>query len=123
MSEISGDVLMYAAGIVLSLLFTYFPGLNTWYTTQSDELKRLLMLGLVVIVAASIFGLGCAGLLPELFGLAVTCDQAGILGLVIAIIQAMVANQMAHSIFPKPESVKQLKAYQQGRSDLSLGRG
>jgi len=46
-----------AAAIVLSLLFSYVPGLSNWYGTQDPVHKRLIMLGLLVAVAAGSFAL------------------------------------------------------------------
>jgi hypothetical protein len=85
------------AGIVLSLLFTYLPGLKDWYEPLDSAKKSLIMLGLIIIVAAAVFGLSCAGWYKL-----VSCDQIGIKGLVEAVILVLVSNQATFLISPKP---------------------
>lgn len=99
-----------AAGSLLSLVFSYFPGLNTWYAAQTDATKKLVMLGLLVAVAAIALGLACANLLTDLFGITVTCDRAGIIGLLQALGTAIVMNQGTYLITPQTEAVKETKA-------------
>lgn len=88
------------AGTILTLSFSYVPGLKDWYETQDGNVKRLIMLGLLVVVALGSFGLACANLAGD-FGVTVTCDQAGVVGLVNALIAAVVANQAVYAITPK----------------------
>lgn len=96
----SPEVLAGAAGIVLSLAFSYIPGLSGWYQKQDAVIKRLIMLAMLMVVAGAVFGLSCAGW----FGMAtyVACTQAGVETLVKAFILAMVANQAAYAISPLP---------------------
>lgn len=85
------------AGVVLSLAFFYIPGLNTWYNKQTSQVKSLIMLGVLVVVAAAVFGLACW----DIFEIPVTCDKDGALGLVEALIYAIVTNQGTYTIFRK----------------------
>ncbi len=85
------------AGVVLSLAFSYIPGLSGWFDAKEPTAKRLIMAGLLLVAAAAIFGLSCAGVLTV-----ATCDQNGALGLVSAFIAALVANQSTYLISPKP---------------------
>ena len=50
----------------------------------------------IIVVAGAAFGLSCGGVLDS-----VTCDKAGALGLVSALIAALVANQATYLISPK----------------------
>ena len=86
---------MYA-GVVLSLLFSYVPGLSDWYAKLSGTYKRLVMLGLLFVVAAGAFGLSCAGVLAT-----VACTQSGLMGIVEAFIAAAIANQAAFTLTPQ----------------------
>jgi len=104
----TAQTLSTIAGVVLSLVFSYVPGLNTWFAALGEETKRLTMLGLIVLVAAASFGLGCWGVLDT----AVTCDQDGIIALVTAIIMAAVANQATYKLSPQPAAVKAARADQ-----------
>lgn len=105
----TADLLAGTAAIILSLVFSYIPGLNTWYAALQKELKQLIMLGLVVIVAAAAYGLACAGVLADLTGIPLACDQAGLLGLFRAVVVAIVANQSVYSVSPNTAGVREAK--------------
>jgi len=92
------------AGAVLSLLFSYVPGLNAWYAGLLPEVKRLAMAALMLLVAGVVFGLACAGLLSG-----VTCTQAGAFELLITWAAALVGNQTAYMISPATQAVKTAK--------------
>jgi hypothetical protein len=100
----STDLASYSA-IVLSLLFSYIPKLNTWFDGLDAQYKRLIMLGLCAVVAGAAFGLSCAGWGGEV-GLSVTCDKAGALGLLKAFVGAIVANQAAYMLTPRKATAK-----------------
>jgi len=92
------------AGVVLSLAFSYIPTLNTKFAALSTEYKRLIMLGLLVLVAAGAYGVSCAG-----WWTVVTCDQAGIKTLVTALLAAAVANQTTYSLTPQASAVREAR--------------
>ena len=87
----SADQLAALAGVILSLAFAYVPGLSNWYNALEGTYKRLVMAALLVAVAAGAFGLSCAAIV-----LSVTCDKAGALGLLSAVLAALVANQATY---------------------------
>jgi len=93
----NADELSMIAGTILSLAFSYIPGLNQKFGKLSTEYKRLIMLILVVIVAVAIFGLACAGVAAD-FGISVACNKAGVVGLIRAILYAAVANQATYGL-------------------------
>ena len=95
------------AGIVLSLAFSYIPGLDTWYAVRDGTVKRLIMLGVLLLTALATFGLSCAKLWPT-----VTCDQAGAMKLVEALIFAAITNQSAYLLSPRTQRVGQAIADQ-----------
>lgn len=100
----SANVLAGLAGIVLSLLFSYIPKLNAKFAALAPEVKRLIMLGLLALVAGGVYGISCSG-----WWVAVTCDQAGIKQLVEAFIAAIIANQSVYSITPQTPAVRTAK--------------
>lgn len=106
------------AGIVLSLLFSYIPGLNVWFGLLDPLYKRLIMAGLLILVAAASFGLSCYGLWPT-----VECSQAGALGLIEILVAALIANQAAFLLSPQAPAVEQAKKEREGLTGLALGRG
>jgi len=96
----TADTLALFAGAFLSLLFSYVPGLNTWFDALEIVHKRLVMLALLIIVAVAIVALACAGLGADL-GLAITCDKAGLIGMLRALVLAIMANQSTYKLTPK----------------------
>lgn len=98
------ELLVSIAGIILSLAFSYVPGLDVKFAALEGVYKRLVMLGLMVLAAAGAFGLSCAGLVD-----AATCDQAGAWGLVQLFIFAAIANQSAYMLSPETERVFRAK--------------
>jgi hypothetical protein len=108
-----GETLAMAAGALLSLAFSYLPGVQSWYQALTDTNKRLVMLALLVVVAAGAFGLSCLGW-GEIFGLGgenlpLTCDAPGAAGLFRALILAVLANQGTYLISPKMSLARTLR--------------
>ena len=95
----SAESLSLIAGTFLSLVFSYIPGAKDWFMQFEPEVKRLIMLGLIILSAGVVFGLGCLGWGPDL-GITLACDQAGLLGLVQQIVIAIIANQSIYAISP-----------------------
>ena len=87
--------------IIISLALSYIPGLAPWWDGQKPVNKRLVMFGLLVLVTGAVYGLSCAGWSGEI-GLLVTCDKAGLSGLLRALVMAIVANQGVYAITPRP---------------------
>lgn len=120
---ITPDVLTVAAGVVLSLAFSYIPGLRAKFAQLQPEVKQLVMVGILAAVSAGIYGLACTGYLTGIFGLAVACGQSGWVPLLRAFILAVISNQSTYMISPQPADVQ--KAKQQRDADLGsmMGRG
>ena len=94
----SPEILAGAAAIVLSLLFSYVPGFGSWYQPLKADVKRLIMIGLLALVAIGAFGLACAGW-GVVEGLA--CTSQGAFGLVKVFVAALIANQAVYAISPQ----------------------
>lgn len=97
------------AGIVLSLLFKYFPGLNTWFAGLTKTVKRLVMLGLLLAVGLGAYGLSCVGL-GSFLGIELVCDQEGLWALLAIIFSAGFGNQLAFLLAPETKAVEEAKA-------------
>lgn len=82
------------AGIILSLAFAYVPGLADKYNALGGTQKRLIM-GAVLIV-------GTAGALVYKCQLLTACYSAGWEEYLSALISALISNQAAYLISPKP---------------------
>ena len=91
----SSELLAGIAGIVLSLLFEYFPGLNAWYNDLVDPKQKLIMLAALFVSALGVFGMACVGKYDL-----VTCDVNGAWLLAEYFVLATIANQATHRISP-----------------------
>ena len=108
----TAEVLSGIAGALLSVLFSYTPGLRRWFDhlgagdaeagieEDGGARKRLVMLGLLVLSAGAIFAGSCAGLPFETPTIA--CDRAGLLELARILGMAIIANQSIYAISPRP---------------------
>lgn len=93
----TAEQLSALAGVILSLAFSYLPGLAPWFDKLETTVKRLVMALLLLVVAAGAFGLSCAGVVD-----AATCTQAGAWSLLNVFVAALVANQATYLISPQP---------------------
>jgi hypothetical protein len=91
------ELISSVAGIVLSLAFTFVPGLSQWYDPLEKSKKQLIMLGALALVTAGAIVLACVGW----FNSPATCDQVGIEQAVTAFFLAAVANQTAYKLTGK----------------------
>jgi hypothetical protein len=92
----TSQTLLIILGAVLSLLFSYIPGLATWYQPLDETKKRLIMLGLLAVITGAVFGLSCTPYFAW-----VECSEKGAMGLFTAFIFAAMANQATSSLSPK----------------------
>lgn len=109
--ELTPEALGLWAGTAITLLFSYLPGLNTWYAGKTDAFKRLFMLGVLVVITAMIVLGMCSGLLMVTN---LTCHTASIGDLLNILILAIIANQAVFKISPPTQSVREVKATAQG---------
>ena len=96
----SAESLSLVAGTVLSLTFSYVPGARSWFERFEPEIKRLIMLVLLVITAGIVYGLSCLGWVSE-WGISLSCDRSGLLGLIEQLVIAIIANQSIYAISPR----------------------
>jgi len=94
------EYLSATAAVLLSLAFSYVPGLNKLFEALEPVYKRIVMLLLLVLVAAGTLIIACAGY-ADAFQLGVSCDQLGITELFKVFLAAVIANQSAYMITPK----------------------
>ena len=95
----NAEELSATAGVLLSLGFSYVPGLNERFDALEPTHKRLVMLALLALAAAASYGLACLGA-PGLES-SLACDQSGAWGLLRALLAAVVANQAAFTVSPR----------------------
>ena len=83
-------------GVIVSLLFSYFPGLKSWFDALKPNVKRILQLGVAFVVAGAIFGLSCAEVIS-----AFTCDVVGAKAVVVLFLNFLIGNQTAYLLAPR----------------------
>jgi putative flippase GtrA len=92
------------AGIILSLSFSYVPGLKDWFSAKDPVTKRLIMGGLVVLAGVGAFALSCFGWL----NLNIPCDADGGMLVLKNIIAALITNQTAYMLSPSPAQIRKV---------------
>jgi hypothetical protein len=98
--QMSAESLSLVAGTVLSLTFSYVPGARSWFERFEPEIKRLIMLVLLVVTACIVYGLSCLGWASD-WGISLNCDRSGLLGLIEQLVIAIIANQSIYAISPR----------------------
>ncbi len=93
------ESLSLIAGTLLSLFFSYIPGAKNWFENFDAQVKRLIMLSLIILSSAAVFGLSCLGWGADL-GITIACNQKGLMGLVQQVVLAIIANQGIFAISP-----------------------
>ena len=92
------DLIPSAAGILLSLLFSYIPGLSDWYATLDKTRKQLVMLAALLSVTGGTFGLVCAKLIVVAV---LACTTQGAVEVIRVFIIARIANQTTYRLTPQ----------------------
>ena len=111
--NLTAAVLLAVVGALLSVAFTWFPGLNTWYAGLNKDQQSAIMLGLLILAAAVMITLGCSGLIMVV---GLVCTPQGIFTVVInlgvGLVTAMMANQGTYGLTKNlaPKSVKAIRA-------------
>lgn len=87
----TSEMLVSFAGVLLSLSFSYLPGLKDFYDTKDSQTKQLIMLALMVVVAAGSVVLSCTGEFAYF-----ECSGTGGWDALQVLFTAVVANQVAY---------------------------
>mgnify|MGYP007100124117 CR=1 FL=1 len=99
----SAELLVGVAGVVVSFLFESIPGLHDWYNSLQNNYQRLVMFGVLFVVAGAIFGLNCAQWFGEVLP-KVECSAAGLEGLFILVLTAVISNQSTFALLPRKDN-------------------
>jgi len=94
MNQITPENLTYILSAIVSILFMYFPKLESWYDTLPSNEKRLVMTGALAVIAIAVYGLACSGYLDKVWpGAVVACNEEGLIDLVKTFVIAVGVNQ------------------------------
>lgn len=96
--ELTAEWLGGAAGVVVSLVLAYVPGVKAEFDELSGVWKRAVLGLALLLVSVLVYSLGCAGVVGN-----VACDQSGAVGVVRALVAALIASQVAYVIEGKSE--------------------
>ena len=99
METMTPEIVVAAAGIFLSILFEYVPGVEGWYNALTKQLKAAIMAGSVLIVVVVLMLISCFGPYDYM-----TCTEAGIWEAVELLAIALVTNQTTHRLIRKDHS-------------------
>ena len=93
----SPEAIAAIAGFILSILLEYLPWFSKWYQDLGDNLQKLFVLGLGLVVVFGAFGLGCAGLINPYW----PCDGLGAWAAFLAFLAYIGVNQATYLVLPK----------------------
>jgi uncharacterized protein with PQ loop repeat len=88
------ELIVGIVGALLSLVFSYFPAVSTWYSALKTEAKSGIMLGLLVLSSVTVYLLVLYGVLPATEP--ITWQM-----LVRVLFAAIVANQSTYLLSPQ----------------------
>lgn len=109
--QVTPEFIAAVAGIVISLICSYFPVVSLRFAELDEGQKQLIMIGFMLMVTIVLFLLGCSGLIliP-----AFVCNQQTAISFFWLFFYAVVANQTTHRISPKTTAVKAVLASKYG---------
>ena len=96
----TAEMISGLAGILLSLIFAYIPGIKDWFEGLEGTHKRLVMGAALLMAAGGALALSCWQIIDT-----VSCTKAGIVALTQSFIAALVTNQATYSLAVKPKLV------------------
>lgn len=89
-------------GALLSVLVEIVPGFSKWYDARDKVVQRDIMIGLLLLASAGVFGLSCAKVLGVILpNASITCDVPGAVKLLTAFLFAVASNQGTYQLVVK----------------------
>jgi hypothetical protein len=99
----NADTLSAAAGVLLSLVLSYTPGLAPRFDALAPTQKRLALLACLIAVTAASLGIACAPQLRAVWpGLPFECSASSLGSFASAFLAALVSSQAAYTLTPRP---------------------
>lgn len=96
----TAEFLSGVTGVLLSILFEYFPEASDWYQRKSEAAKRRYMLLFMLLTAIGATGAACAGWWDGL-----VCNRGAVETVGRALFFAVVGNQGFHRLTKMPSAV------------------
>ncbi len=107
-TQLDATILVFLAGAVLSLAWTFWPKMREQFALLSTGIKVLVNLILMLVLSGLIILFSCIDWFP-LPG--IECSLNSAKDLVAMVIWAIIGNQIAYVASPQPEDVKSAKLY------------
>ena len=108
----TAETISLIAGSLLSLAFSYVPGLHPRWEKLQPVTKRLCMAVLLLLVSAGAFALACVTTQNKNsvdWGIGLNelkCTWPGAIGMIKVFILALIANQGTYQITPQPNAIR-----------------
>lgn len=109
---ITPESLAALAGIILSLAFSYIPGVSTWYDALTPTPKRGVMLGFLLLAAVGVLAYQCRG-----DGASYSASVETVL---TAFVMAAIANQTTAALTPLSADRRVVRKQAAGRNEPKL---
>ena len=94
--NLTPEVLAGLAGGLMSLAFSYIPGLSDGFAALTSTQKSGIMALVIVAVAGAAFGLSCTSIIQ-----AIACTQDGLVRLAQILFVTLTANQAVYKLSPQ----------------------
>lgn len=88
------DFISSIAGVLLSIIFSYIPGVATWYNSLNSDYKRLVMFASLLLVTGGVLVSQCATAAGW------QCSQNTVIEAFRVFVMALIANQSTDRISP-----------------------
>ncbi len=105
--QLTSEVFVVLAAAVLSAAWTFTPGLRVQFAALETNVKVLVNLILMILLAVLMFIFSCTGWNPIP---GVVCSVDGAKALSVLVFLAIAGNQLTYIQSPEPEDVKVAKA-------------
>lgn len=69
----TNETLSIIAAMVMSLIYSFFPGVKAWYAALDDASKFSVNVLTIVVMSSAIFLMSCVGITVK-----ITCDAFGV---------------------------------------------
>lgn len=94
----TAETLSQYVAVILSLVFAYVPGIESWYNALEAKQKAGVMALLLIATSLVIFGASCGAII----NVGITCDKQGIVALGSILLAALTANVGSYVLLVKP---------------------
>lgn len=100
-TPITPEILSMAAGIIVSVVLSYIPGLRPKWALLDPDYKRLILLIILALLSLGIVLLSCYGVIPF-----IVCDKGGLIKFLTIFGASVISSQAAYMVSPGLSGIK-----------------